>query len=120
MFFLLFDYAFRAFQITAFVDFNLNMATPEDSSQSPESRRQYLTPGTMSKLSNFQLRWLDTQGRELGRSSAEILHDILSEWFTRHPPTTNEDVVSIETARAALDEFIASHHAEFLPVEFSE
>jgi len=96
----------------------LPMSIPEDSPIPPENREEYITSAILAKLNDFQLLWLDTQGRELKKSSGELLNDILSEWFARHPTTRSGEVVSIETARAALDSFIASHHAEFLPVEF--
>jgi hypothetical protein len=114
--------ACRSFDRAALSDFSLPMSIPipEDSSFQPEGHGDYFSPANLSKLSEFHLRWLGTQGRELGKSSSQLLNDILCEWSIRHPSTRNGDAVSIETARAALDEFIASHHAEFLPVDFSK
>jgi hypothetical protein len=96
------------------------MPIPEDSPIPPESGEEYFVPGILLKLNEFQLRWLDTQSRELKKSSAEVFDDILSEWFIRHPATRNAEVFSAEIARIALDTFIAAHHAEFLPVDFSK
>jgi hypothetical protein len=92
---------------------------PEDSWSGPEDNREHVTPAILAKLSEFHLRWLATQGRELAKSSSQVLNDILCEWFMRHPSARSVDNVSIGITRAALDAFIASHHAEFLPVDFS-
>jgi hypothetical protein len=112
--------AYRSLATAAFSDFLLRMSLPEDSPVPPENHEEYFSADALSKLNEFQLRWLDTQGRELSKSSGEILNDILCEWFVRHPATRSKEGVSKETARKALDTFIASHHAEFLPVDFSK
>ena len=118
MFLIFLHFAYRLLETAASSNPILPMSIPEDSPIPPENREEYITSAILAKLNDFQLLWLDTQGRELKKSSGEVLNDILCEWFARHPATRNGEVVSIETARAALDTFIASHHAEFLPVEF--
>jgi hypothetical protein len=120
MFFIFLNFAYRSLETAALSDFPLYMPIPEDSPFPPESGEEYFAPGILSKLNEFQLRWLDTQSRELKKSSAEVFDNILSEWFVRHPATRNAEVFSAEIARIALDTFITSHHAEFLPVDFSK
>jgi hypothetical protein len=112
--------AYRSLETAALSDFLLRMSLPEDSPVPPENHEEHFSPDVLSNLNEFQLRWLVIQGRELRKSSGEIFNAILCEWFIRHPATRSREGVSIETARLALDTFIASHHAEFLPVDFSE
>ena len=96
------------------------MSTPEDSPGPPENHEECFGPEILSKLSDYQLRWLNTQGRALSKSSGQVLNDVLSEWFVRHPLTGKGGVVSIETIQTALETFISSHHAEFLSIDFSK
>jgi hypothetical protein len=120
MFFMFLHIAYRSLEAAAFSDFLLRMSFPEDSPVPPENHEEYFSADALSKLNELQICWLATQGRELRKSIGEVLNDILCEWFVRHPAARSKEGVAIETARIALDTFIASHHAEFLPVEFSK
>jgi hypothetical protein len=67
-------------------------------------------------LSIFQARWIKIQSETLLKAKAEILEEILTEWFATNPPEACESWKEGELVRRAVGDFILRHHAEFLPV----
>lgn len=77
-----------------------------------------MAPSISAKLTDFQLAWLLTQSLELKTSRAQILGGVVSEWLNQHPHTRREQVCTEDFIREALDKFMISHGAEFMPVIF--
>jgi hypothetical protein len=68
-------------------------------------------------LEPYQSLWLEIQIRELGVKKAVVIWEALREWVSRYPnlefpPGTPPNVVA-----KALEEFMARHREEFLPLK---
>jgi len=59
---------------------------------------------------------LDTQSQALNTSNEQIMNDVLAEWLTRHPNDIRHPDSVGKFLPQALEDFIAQHHKEFLPV----
>ena len=75
-----------------------------------------IPPNIRESLTEFHLRWLETQRRELNATYDEILENVFIEWLARHSDALQVSLVYGEVLRHALDEFIDRHEEEFLPV----
>jgi hypothetical protein len=75
-----------------------------------------IPPDIRDSLTEFHLRWLDTQRRELNATFDEILENVFTEWLARHSAALQASLIYGEVLRHALDEFIDRHQEEFLPV----
>ena len=75
-----------------------------------------IPPNIRGSLSEFQLRWLDTQRPELHETFDEILENVFTEWLARHSQALQASLIYGEVLRQALEEFIGRHKDEFLPV----
>jgi hypothetical protein len=75
-----------------------------------------IPPNIRDSLTEFHLRWLDTQRRELKTTYDEILENVLTEWLARHSEALQASLNYGEVLRHALGEFIDRHKEEFLPV----
>ena len=75
-----------------------------------------IPPDVRGRLTEFHLRWLDTQRQELNTTFDEILENAFTEWLARHSEALQASLIYGEVLRQALDEFISRHKAEFLPV----
>ena len=80
----------------------------------------YLAPSISSRLTDFQLAWLLAQSTELRTPRAQILGGVVSEWLNQHPHLSREQIRMEEFVGEALDKFIVTHAAEFMPVIFQE
>jgi hypothetical protein len=94
------------------------LSLPENIGQPADGEPDYMAPSISAKLTDFQLAWLLTQSQELKTSRAQILGGVVSEWLNQHPHTQREQVCPEDFIREALDKFIVSHAAEFMPVLF--
>jgi len=74
----------------------------------------------LAEVESREFTWLLTQSLELKTSRAQILGGVVSEWFNQHPHTQRDQVWAGDFIREALDKFIVSHAAEFMPVAFQE
>src|SRR5208283_5506918 len=97
-----------------------NMSLPEHIGQPADGEPDYMAPSITAKLTDFQFAWLLTQSLELKTSRAQILGGVVSEWLNQHPHTQRDQVCAGDFIREALDKFIVSHAAEFMPVAFPE
>jgi hypothetical protein len=96
------------------------MSLPEYIGQPADGEPDYMAPSIVAKLTDFQLAWLLTQSLELKTSRAQILSGVVSEWLSQNPHTQRDQVWAGDFIREALDKFIVSHAAEFMPVAFPE
>jgi hypothetical protein len=94
-----------------------DMPEPEPTESSSEEQLRKIAFYMRQRLSSSQRQWLATQGDALGISSEQIMSDVLSEWFIRHREVANHGSSLGDFLPEALEEFVARHHAEFLPVE---
>jgi archaellum biogenesis protein FlaJ (TadC family) len=116
MFFLfVFPVVYRAFAEQIASQLNQNMLDP-DSASSPEDQLNQMASYIRAKLSDFQRQWLATQGAALNISSERIMCDVLAEWLTRHREATRNGNSIGDFLQEALEDFMARHHQEFLPV----
>jgi hypothetical protein len=66
------------------------------------------------RVSIFPARWIKIQSETLLKTEAEILEEILTEWFATNPPQACESRIEAGLVRRAVGDFILRHHAEFL------
>jgi len=120
MFFLYFLPAIhRVFTEPASSQSNHPMPDPETSEPSPEEQLNHLNQIASyirSNLTNFQRRWLATQSEALGTSSERVMSEVLVEWLAQHRNVKHKGSSLGDILPQALDDFIARHHQEFLPV----
>ena len=120
MFFLYFLPAIhRVFTEPASSQLNHPMPDPETSEPSPEEQLNHLNQIASyirSNLTNFHRQWLATHSEALGTSSERVMSDVLVEWLAQHRNATHKGSSLGDILPQALDDFIARHHEEFLPV----
>jgi hypothetical protein len=105
----------------AFAELNLspmsqNMPDPEPTESSSEEQLRKIASFMRQRLSHSQRQWLATQSAALEISGEQIMSDVLSEWFVRHREAASNGSSLEDFLPEALEEFIARHHEEFLPV----
>jgi archaellum biogenesis protein FlaJ (TadC family) len=93
-----------------------NMLNPDPSESSSEDRLNQIASYIRLKLTDFQRQWLATQSEALSTSSERIMNDVLAEWLTRHRDATRNGNSIGDFLQEALEDFMARHHQEFLPV----
>jgi hypothetical protein len=92
------------------------MSNPDSFEASPEDLLSWIASEIPSKLNDSQRRWLDTQSKALNTSNEQIMNDVLAEWLTRHPNVNRHADSLGDSLLEALEDFIARHYKEFLPV----
>jgi hypothetical protein len=92
------------------------MPDPDSFEASPEDLLSRIASEIQSKLNDSQRRWLDTQSEALNTSNEQIMNDVLAEWLTRHPNVNRHGDSLGDSLPEALEDFMARHSKEFLPV----
>lgn len=92
------------------------MLDHDPSSSYPEDQLNQIASYIRLKLTDFQRQWLATQGEALGISNEQIMNDVLAEWLIRHRDVARNGSSLGDFIQEALEDFIARHHEEFLPV----
>jgi hypothetical protein len=93
-----------------------NMPDPEPTESSSEEQLRKIASYMRQRLSDSQRQWLATQSDALEISGEQIMSDVLSEWFVRHREAASSGSSLGDFLSEALEEFVARHHQEFLPV----
>jgi hypothetical protein len=93
-----------------------DMPEPEPTESSSEEQLRKIASYIRQRLSNSQRQWLATQSDALEISNEQIMSDVLSEWFVRHREAVSNGSSLGDFLPEALEEFVARHHEEFLPV----
>jgi hypothetical protein len=93
-----------------------NMPDPEPTESSSEEHLRKIASHIRQRLTDSQRQWLATQSNALEISSEQIMSDVLSEWFVRHREAASNGSSLGDFLPEALEEFVARHHEEFLPV----
>jgi hypothetical protein len=101
----LFSHIYGRFPAPLFLQLLANMRQPDT-----------IPPNIRANFTEFHLRWLDTQRRELNATFDQILENVFTEWLARHSEALQASLIYGEVLRHALDEFIVRHKEEFLPV----
>jgi hypothetical protein len=96
--------------------FSQNMSDPEPAESSSEDQLRKIASYMRQRLTDAQQQWLATQSEALNISSEQIMSDVLSEWFVRHREAVGNGGSLGDFLPEALEEFVARHHEEFLPV----
>jgi hypothetical protein len=65
---------------------------------------------------SYQDRWLVTQSQQLNIKKSIIIWEALREWLSRYPNLEFPPGTPLNVIPKALEEFIARHREEFLPV----
>jgi hypothetical protein len=65
---------------------------------------------------SYQARWLVTQSRRLKVNKSVIIWEALQEWLLRYPNLEFPPGTPLDVILKALEDFIARHRGEFLPV----
>jgi hypothetical protein len=92
------------------------MSNPDSFEASPEHLLSRIASEIPSKLNDSQRRWLDTQSKALNTSNEQIMNDVLAEWLIRHPNVNRHGDSLGDSLPEALEDFMARHDQEFLPV----
>ncbi len=92
------------------------MPNPDSFEASSEDLLSRIASEIQSKLNDSQRRWLATQSEALNTSNEQVMNDVLAEWLTRHPKVIRHADSLGNFLPQALEDFIARHHQEFLPV----
>jgi hypothetical protein len=92
------------------------MSNPDSFEATPEDLLSRIASEIPSKLNDSQRRWLDTQSKVLNTSNEQVMNDVLAEWLTRHPQVNRQADFLGDSLPEALEDFIARHYKEFLPV----
>jgi ligand-binding sensor domain-containing protein len=92
------------------------MPNPDSAESSSEDQLRKIASYMRQRLSDAQHLWLATQSEVLHISSEQIMSDVLSEWFVRHREAASNGGSLGDFLEEALEEFIARHRQEFLPV----
>ena len=90
------------------------MSDQEAESHDREGTNQ-VDPWVQAHLSADHLLWLEKQKEAV--NPTEVLKFALAEWVVRHPEDWFGNANFGNAVRSALDEFIARHKEEFIPVE---
>jgi hypothetical protein len=91
----------------------------EPTESSSEEQLRKIAFYMRQRLSDSQRQWLATQSDALEISGERIMSDVLSEWFVRHREAASSGSSFGDFLPEALEEFVARHHEEFLPVASS-
>jgi hypothetical protein len=65
---------------------------------------------------SYQARWLVTQSRRLKVNKSVIIWEALQEWLLRYPNLEFPPGTPLDVIPKTLEDFIARHREEFLPV----
>jgi hypothetical protein len=107
---------YRAFAEHNSPPFSQNMPDPDPTESSSEDQLRKIASYMRQRLTDSQQQWLATQSEALTISSEQIMSDVLSEWFIRHREAAGSGASLGDFLPEALEEFVARHHEEFLPV----
>jgi len=107
---------YRAFADQIFAKQGQFMPDPDSFAASPEDQLSQIAFHIRFKLNDSQRRWLTTQSEALNISNAQIMNDILAEWLTKNPNAKRDGESPGDSLPGALEDFIARHYQEFLPV----
>lgn len=92
------------------------MSNPDSFEASPEDLLSRIAAKIPSKLNDSQRQWLDTQSKALNTTNEQVMSDVLAEWLTRHPNVNRHADSLGDSLPEALEDFMARHYKEFLPV----
>jgi archaellum biogenesis protein FlaJ (TadC family) len=115
-FYFLLQCVHRAFAEQNLPPMSQDMPDPEPTESSSEEQLRKIASYMRQRLSDSQRQWLATQSNALEISGEQIMSDVLSEWFARHRGAASDGSSLGDFLAEALEEFVARHHEEFLPV----
>ena len=107
---------YRAFAEQSAPPMSQDMPDPEPTESPSEEQLRKIASYMRQKLSDSQRQWVATQSHALEISGEQIMSDVLSEWFVRHREAASNGSSLGDFLPEALEEFVARHHQEFLPV----
>jgi hypothetical protein len=116
LFYFLLQSVYRALAEQNLPPMSQDMPEPEPTESSSEEQLRKIASFMRQRLSDSQRQWLATQSDALEISSEQIMSDVLSEWFVRHRDAVSNGSSLGDFLPEALEEFVARHHDEFLPV----
>jgi hypothetical protein len=119
LFHFLLQSVYRAFAEQNLPPMSQNMPDPEPTESSSDEQLKKIASHMRQRLTDSQRQWLATQSDALEISSEQIMSDVLSEWFVRHREAASNGSSLGDFLPEALEEFVARHHEEFLPVAAS-
>jgi hypothetical protein len=116
LFYFLLQSVYRALAEQNLPPMSQNIPDPDPTESPSEEQLRKIASYMRQRLSDSQRQWLATQSDALEISSEQIMSDVLSEWFVRHREAASNGSSLGDFLPEALEEFVARHHEEFLPV----
>jgi hypothetical protein len=107
---------YRAFAEQHSPPMSQSMPNPDPAEPSSEDQLRKIATYIRQRLTDSQRQWLATQSDAMAISSEQVMSDVLSEWFIRHPEAAGNGASLGDFLTEALEEFVSRHHQEFLPV----
>jgi hypothetical protein len=116
LFYFLLQSVYRALAEQNLPPMSQNIPDPDPTESPSEEQLRKIASYMRQRLTDTQRQWLATQSAALETSSEQIMSDVLSEWFVRHREAASSGTSLGDFLPEALEEFVARHHEEFLPV----